>query len=364
MTAYRSMEWRQDKLVILDQRWLPAEVRYLECSDYREVAMAIREMAVRGAPAIGAAAAYGLALAARSHGDSSVEEMRRHLAVAAEELRSTRPTAANLFWAIDRVMGRVANSKASLSSDLARAVLEEAHLIALEDVETNKRIGMFGADLVPDGARIVHHCNTGALATVDYGTALGIIRAAHEQGKRLHVYVDETRPRLQGSRLTAWELLQLGIPHTVIVDGASGYIMRNVGIHLCLVGCDRVARNGDVANKIGTYNLALVARAHGVPFYVAAPTSTIDLEVIDGAGIRVEERARDEVSRLDGQELVPEDSPVYNPAFDITPAEYVTAIVTEVGIAYPPYSESLPRVVEEARRWREALRRKPQRPLG
>jgi methylthioribose-1-phosphate isomerase len=356
MGGYRSLEWRTGELVLLDQRALPGQLKWVICRDHRQVAEAIRGMVVRGAPAIGAAAAYGLALAALSYGGKSVEELLQRLELAARDLRGTRPTAVNLFWAVERVMAR-ARGAGSVES-VVQAVMEEAELIAFEDEEANRRIGAFGMGLLPDEARVVHHCNTGSLATVEYGTALGIVRAAHEAGKRIHVYVDETRPRLQGARLTAWELLQLGIPHTVIVDGASGHVMKRLGVDLCLVGCDRVARNGDVANKIGTYNLAVVARAHRVPFYVAAPTSTIDLETANGEQIEIEERGREEVSRMGGEEVVPEGSHVYNPAFDVTPAEYVTAIVTEVGVAHPPYEDSLPRLVQEGRRWREGLRGK------
>ncbi len=355
MASYRSMEWRDGKLILLDQRFLPREVRYVECTVYRHVVDAIRRMVVRGAPAIGAAAAYGMALAAREYRGASTEGLKRYLAAAAEELKDARPTAVNLSWAVGRVMARAAEVGASGPEELGQQVLEEAHRIALEDVQTNQRIALNGALLVPDGAKILHHCNTGSLATVDYGTALGIVRKAHEEGKRVYVFVDETRPRLQGARLTAWELLQLGIPHTVVVDGASGYLMRTVGIDLCLVGCDRVARNGDTANKIGTYNLAVMARAHGVPFYVAAPTSTIDLTLSSGDGIVIEERDASEVAYAGGERVVPEGSPVANPAFDVTPAEYITAFVTEAGIAYPPFDESLPRMVEEASRWRSTL---------
>ncbi len=364
MSGYRSIEWREGKLVLLDQRQLPRRLEYVECRDYHQVAWAIREMVVRGAPAIGAAAAYGLALAALSYRGTDLQELLGVLTTAAQELKGTRPTAVNLFWAIERVMSAARYQAWGSVQDAANAVLQEAQLIAFEDAETNRRIGAHGAKLVPDGARIVHHCNTGTLATVDYGTALGIVRAAHEAGKKVHVYVDETRPRLQGARLTAWELAQLGIPHTVIVDGAAGHVMRKLGVDLCLVGCDRVARNGDVANKIGTYSLAVLARAHGVPFYVAAPTSTIDLATVRGDEIPIEERARHEVSLLGNDEVVPQASPVYNPAFDVTPGDYVTAIITEAGVAYPPYEESLPKMVEEGQHWRESLRDNLFRPAG
>ncbi len=296
-------------------------------------------MAVRGAPAIGAAAAFGIALAARAG---------RDLDEADRLLRASRPTAVNLFWALDR-MRRVWEGREGSPEDLFPELEAEALRIAEEDVEANKRIGENALPLIPDGARILHHCNTGSLATVDYGTALGIIRVAHEAGKRVHAYLDETRPRLQGARLSAFEMRELGIPHTVIVDGASGHVMKTLGIHLVVVGADRIAKNGDTANKIGTYNLAIAARYHGIPFYVAAPTSTIDLDTASGAGIPIEERDPREVTHCGPVRVVPEGSPVYNPAFDVTPAELITAIITEEGIAYPPFAESLPELVARAR---------------
>ncbi len=226
-------------------------------------------------------------------------------------------------------------------ASIKTAAVEEAKRIAQANIEMNRQIGLIALALIPDKANIIHHCNTGSLATVDYGTALGVVRAAHEHGKQVHVYVDETRPRLQGAKLTAWELEQLGIPYTVIVDSASGSIMRRVGIDLCVVGCDRIAANGDTANKIGTYNLALVAHAHHVPFYVVGPTSTIDMSIRDGDEIEIEERPAEEVSQIGGIQITPQNAPVANPAFDVTPAKYITAIITEQGIARPPYEESL-----------------------
>ena len=342
MTHFRTLEWTGSALRLLDQRRLPAETIYLDLGDAREVAEAIRAMIVRGAPAIGAAAAYGLALAAQR---APAERLLDALEEAAEVLRRSRPTAVNLFWAINRVMDK-ARANGALTADALRAlVLDEAHAIAEEDVATNKQIAQHAQALVPDGAGIVHHCNTGSLATVDYGTALGVIRYAHEIGKRIHVYLDETRPRLQGAKLSAWELNQLGVPHTVIVDGASGFVMRRHKVDLCIVGADRIAANGDTANKIGTYNLALVARAHGVPFYVAAPTSTIDLSIPNGDAIPIEERGADEVACVGAARVVPEGSPVLNYAFDVTPAHLITAIITEAGVVYPPYEEGLARAV-------------------
>jgi methylthioribose-1-phosphate isomerase len=348
MSPYRSIEWQDGIVRLLDQRLLPHEVVYRDISDYHEMAEAIRDMVIRGAPAIGAAAAYGLALAAIKRKAQDVPALLRELEGAAEVLRQARPTAVNLFWAIERVMKRAMDSDWETVEEIVQAVLSEAQAIAEEDIRTNRQIGLNALPLIPDTANIIHHCNTGSLATVDYGTAQGIIRAAHEHGKRVHVFVDETRPRLQGARLTAWELQQLGIPHTVIVDGASGHIMRTVGVDLCVVGCDRVAANGDTANKIGTYNLALVAHAHGVPFYVAAPTSTIDLSIPNGEAIPIEERSPREVSHVGFEQIVPDGAKVANPAFDVTPARYITAIITEMGIAYPPYEVSLAEMVRKA----------------
>ena len=332
---FRSIEWKGDRLVLLDQRKLPAEKVYVELRTPEEVAEAIRAMVVRGAPAIGAAAAFGMALAAR---------VGRDLAEADRILRASRPTAVNLFWALDR-MRRVWEGFSGDREALFSALEAEALRIAEEDVAANRAIGQNALPLIPDEARILHHCNTGALATVDYGTALGVVRVAHEAGKKVHVFLDETRPRLQGARLSAFEMRELGIPHTVIVDGASGHVMKKYGINLVVVGADRIAANGDTANKIGTYNLAIAARYHGIPFYVAAPTSTVDLKTPNGEAIPIEERAPEEVAFCGGERVVPEGSPVYNPAFDVTPAELITAIITEAGVAYPPFEESLPRLL-------------------
>ncbi len=349
MGTYTTIEWIDGKVRMLDQRLIPQEVRYLDYSDARGVAEAIREMVIRGAPAIGAAAAYGLALAAAHSQASDAAALQAELSAAAQVLRQARPTAVNLAWALERVMARLAALELASVQSIRKAVLEEAHAIAAEDVSTNQKIGLHGLAVVPQGANIIHHCNTGALATVNYGTALGVIRAAHEHGRQVHVFVDETRPRLQGARLTSWELKQLGIPHTVIVDGASGYIMRTCGVQLCLVGCDRVAANGDTANKVGTYNLALVAHAHGVPFYVVGPTSTIDLSIPSGQAIPIEERPAREVTHVGEYQVTPDEVEVANPAFDVTPAEYITGIITECGIAYPPYEKSLAEFVKMAR---------------
>ena len=330
MSTFRSVELTDDGVRLLDQRLLPHQTVYRVYAEPAAMADAIREMVVRGAPAIGAAAAYALAFAARTLDAPALLAASRVLAAA-------RPTAVNLAWAIDRMVRR-------LDADGPGALADEAARIAAEDVATNLAIAEHGQALVPDGATVIHHCNTGSLATIDYGTALGILRVAHERGKRIHVFLDETRPRLQGAALSAWELGQLGVPHTVIVDGASGLVMTRRSITCCLVGCDRVAANGDVANKIGTYNLALVARAHGVPFYVAAPRSTIDLATARGADIEIEERSPAEVTHVGGAPIAPAGTPVFNPAFDVTPAELITAIVTEHGVLRPPFGEALARL--------------------
>lgn len=344
--SFKSIEWRDDlrALRLLDQRLLPAETVYNDYTDYHEVADAIRDMVVRGAPAIGDTAAYGIALAAIYSPADKLDDLLSDLAKADAVLRKSRPTAVNLFWALDR-MARLAAQPFAGVDDLRAALLEEAHLISLEDASTCQQIGLNALPLIPQSATIVHHCNTGGLATMDYGTALGVIRTAHEHGREINVLVDETRPRLQGARLTAWELDQQGIPYRVIVDGASGHFMRRVGVDLCVVGADRIAANGDTANKIGTYNLALVAQAHGVPFYVAAPLSTVDLDTPTGDDIEIEERSAEEVTQIGGVPLTPASAAAGNPAFDVTPAQYITAILTEAGVIYPPFEENLRKAI-------------------
>jgi methylthioribose-1-phosphate isomerase len=349
MSTYTTIEWVDGKVRMLDQRLIPQEVKYIDYEGAAGVAEAIREMVIRGAPAIGAAAGFGLAVAAVHSQAANPAGLRAELDSAAHMLRQARPTAVNLAWALERIFARLERTETRSVEAMKEAVLSEAQAIAEEDARTNRRMGENGQAVVPEEARIIHHCNTGTLATVDYGTALGVIRAAHEHGKRVHVFVDETRPRLQGARLTAWELQQLGIPHTVIVDGASGHIMRTQGVHLCLVGCDRVAANGDTANKVGTYNLALVAAAHGVPFYVVGPTSTIDLALASGEEIPIEERPAREVTHAGACQITPDGVQVANPAFDVTPARYISGIITECGIARPPYEESLAEHVKLAR---------------
>ena len=341
---------------MIDQRLLPGEVVMIDLRTVDEVKQAIRDMAVRGAPAIGATAAYGLALAAAVSEATDSELMRRDLESASETLAASRPTASNLAWALERM-----NSRARAASDqspqaIRQLMLEEAQRIADEDVEINKAMGSFGAELIQDADTVIHHCNTGALATVDYGTALGVIRAAHEQGKQVHVLVDEPRPRLQGAKLTAWELEQYGVPYEIISDNAAGYFLSRGQVAGCFVGADRVAANGDVANKIGTYMLALAARDNEVPFYAVVPTSTIDLSLPSGADIPIEERDPGEVLKLEheGRPIAPKNSKARNPAFDITPNRLVTAIVTEVGVMRQPYEETLAAAVEQARKKFEA----------
>ncbi|NSW78707.1 MAG: S-methyl-5-thioribose-1-phosphate isomerase [Chthonomonadetes bacterium] len=339
----RPVRWDGDALVLIDQTQLPhryVEVRY---TDWRDVAQAIRQMVVRGAPAIGAAAACGLVLAAQSIPVAEMADFRAEWLRAADVFASTRPTAVNLFWAIER-MKRVLHTCHTPES-ARRRLRQESEAILEEDVQANRAIGQHGQTLIPDGARILTHCNAGALATVGYGTALGVIRAAVEAGKKVHVYADETRPRLQGMQLTAWELVQEGIPVTVITDNMAGMLMRRGEIDVVVVGADRIAANGDVANKVGTYSVAVLAKFHGIPLYVAAPISTIDLSVADGSGIPIEERAPEEVTHIAGVRIAPEGVRVINPAFDVTPAELVQAIITEEGIARPPYTVSLAQMV-------------------
>ena len=345
MSTYHAITWTGNALRLLDQRRLPHEVVYLDYSDYREVATAIREMVVRGAPSIGITAAYGMALAARQSQAVDTAALRADLAGAAEVLHAARPTAVNLSWALKRTLARV-NDPALDSCDAIRAaVLDEARAIFAAERAANLQIGRNALPLIPDGAQIIHHCNTGPLATGEIGTALGVIIAAHEAGKHVHAYVDETRPRLQGARLTAWELQQAGVPFTVIVDSAAAHIMHTRGVDLCVVGCDRIAANGDTANKIGTYTLALAAHAHGVPFYVVGPTSTIDMAIASGDEIEIEERPAREMTHVFACQITPEGVQVANPAFDVTPAQYITAIITERGVVYPPFTANLARLM-------------------
>ncbi|MGI9295034.1 MAG: S-methyl-5-thioribose-1-phosphate isomerase [Pseudomonadales bacterium] len=344
MSVYKSIEWLDNDTAIrvLDQSILPARVEYRTCRTVADIEVAIRDMVVRGAPLIGVTAAYGLVLAAYREKAEDIQTLQQRVSEADEILRASRPTAVNLFWALDEMTRRVEQHQFSNADEYRNALLQCAHQLADEDIAINKGIGNAALALMPnEKVTFIHHCNTGALATVDYGTALGVIRMAHEKGLSIHVFVDETRPRLQGARLTCWELKEQGISHQLIVDGASAHVMQKFDVDMCVVGCDRVAANGDVANKIGTCNLASVAKANGVPFYVAAPLSTVDLETTCGADIEIEERAAEEVTVVDGSEVAPADTEVYNPAFDVTPADLITAIITEKGIVYPPFQQNL-----------------------
>ncbi|MBN1485647.1 MAG: S-methyl-5-thioribose-1-phosphate isomerase [Chloroflexia bacterium] len=344
----RCFAWRGDVLHLLDQTRLPQQEEWLECHSAGDVARAIVEMRVRGAPAIGIAAAFGVALAALRAGAGDSSELMAAIEQAGQTLVQTRPTAVNLAWAVQRMQARAQALKMLDPEEAALALLQEARTIAEEDEAANRRMGMLGQALLPAKASVLTHCNAGALATGGYGTAVGMIRAAHEQGKEIHVFVGETRPFLQGARLTAWELQRLGIPFTLITDSMAGHFMRQGQVDAVIVGADRIAANGDVANKIGTYSLAVLAFAHGIPFYSVAPTSTLDLSLSDGAKIPLEQRSPREVTHIGAVPVAPEGAPVAHPAFDSTPHRYVNAIVTERGVARAPYEESLRRLVEEA----------------
>jgi len=342
------VEWRGDAVAILDQRLLPHREEVLECRTVGEVAEAIRSLAVRGAPIIGVAAAYGMALAAAVSTQGRPRRLLAELEEAARTLKAARPTAVNLGWAVDRMMRVATGQCCSVGSTVQRvheAMVAEALAIEAEDREACAAMGAHGLALVPEGANVLTHCNTGMLCTAGIGTALGVIVTAHRAGRRVHVWVDETRPVLQGARLTAWELGRLEIPRTLIVDGAAGSLMARGLVDLVIVGADRIAANGDVANKIGTYGLAVLARHHGVPFYVAAPTSTVDPSTPTGAAIPIEERDPAEVLAPLGVPVAEPGTPAANPAFDVTPAELITAIVTEAGVVRPPYRETLPKLL-------------------
>ena len=337
-----------DVVVMIDQRKLPAQEVYVRCKSASDVARAIKTMVIRGAPAIGVAAAMGLALGMRKSSATGTQKFAAEFQKSCDLMAATRPTAVNLFWAIERMKRCFAEAaQAGESVDQIKDRLErEAQLIHDEDVESCRAMGAHGAQVVPADARVLTHCNAGALATAGYGTALGVIRGAVEQGKRVAVFADETRPFLQGARLTAWELVRDGIPTTVITDNMTAALMRKVPIDLVVVGADRIAANGDTANKIGTYGVAVLAREHKVPFYVAAPLSTIDLNTPDGDHIPIEERNAREVSHVGSSQLAPEGASIWNPAFDVTPHQYIAGIITERGIFRPPYIESLKRAFE------------------
>ena len=332
------IRWERHRLLLLDQRLLPVEERMREYTRWRDVADAIRTLVVRGAPAIGCAAAFGVVLAARQSAAPDGKALVADLEEAIKGLAATRPTAVNLFWALDRMRG-VAEAHRGLPVPALRERLRgEAQAILDEDLAANKALGAHGAALVPERARILTHCNAGALATAGFGTALGVIRAAHEHGRVALVWVDETRPVMQGSRLTAWEMVKEGIPHRLISDVAAGFVMKQGEVDIVVVGADRIAANGDTANKIGTYSVAVLAQHHGIPFYVAAPFSTIDPSIPSGAAIPIEERSDDEVRKIAGRQTAPAETPVYNPAFDVTPAELIAGIITERGVFRFPYS--------------------------
>ena len=334
-----TIEWREDRVVMIDQRKLPLEEVYVECRTEEEVARAIETMVIRGAPAIGVAAAYGVTLGVMSAGPTA--EVDRQFDRIVERLARTRPTARNLFWALERMKRVHAENRLLPCGALGLRLLREAQAIEAEDLEMNKKIGSFGKDLIADGDSVLTHCNAGGLATAGYGTAIGIIRAAFEEGKKIHVFVDETRPFLQGARLTAWELQKLGIPMTLITDSMAGWLMKKGEVNLVITGADRIVRRGDAANKIGTYSLAVLARHHGLPFYIAAPLSTFDFRLRTGEEIPIEERPGDEVRRAGGCAITLPDIPVRNPAFDVVPARLISAIISERGIARPPYGKSL-----------------------
>jgi methylthioribose-1-phosphate isomerase len=338
-----TLNWTPEGVSFIDQTRLPLEESYVLATTYEEVADVIFTMVVRGAPAIGVSAAYGVALGARNSAAGSAEEFAPEFEKICARLAATRPTAVNLFWAIDRMKNLFASLRTARASmdEIKERFLAEAHAMYEEDIVACKTMGAFGGALLPDEGGVLTHCNAGALATCGYGTALGVIRSAVEQGKRIHVYADETRPFLQGARLTAWELMADGIPTTVICDNMAASLMRAGRIKAVVVGADRIAANGDFANKIGTYNVAILAREHGIPFYCAAPWSTIDIATPTGDAIPIEERNRIEVTHHGGKQLTPHGVGICNPAFDVTPAKYVTAIITERGVLRAPYVESL-----------------------
>lgn len=343
-----TLEWTEAGVRLLDQPALPGRVQYRLCRDHHEVAAGIREMVVRGAPAIGVAAAMGVALGVKRSAARSVTELAPEFEAICEALRQTRPTAVNLFWALERMRRCFTDHASGSLTELRQALEAEARRIYDEDIASNRALGRHGAALLPESGRVLTHCNAGALATAGYGTALGVIRAAVEAGKQIEVYADETRPYLQGARLTAWELQQDRIPTTVITDNMAGHFLRTGNIAAVIVGADRIAANGDVANKIGTYALAVLAHENHVPFYVAAPRSTLDLSLESGDRIPIEQRSPEEVTHLAGVAITPAGVPAAHPAFDVTPHRYIGAIITEAGIARPPFAGSLARLLHDA----------------
>jgi len=342
--SFRTIEWRDNAVVMIDQTLLPGDEIYNTYTDFKAVAEAIRGMIIRGAPAIGVAAAMGIALGARAIVADTHESFFRQLENVCDVMARTRPTAVNLFWGIER-MKRVAEANRDKKLDQIREILkDEAIRIEAEDLTICRNIGKWGANLIPEGATVLTHCNAGGLATAGYGTALGVIRAAHEAGKNIRVFADETRPWLQGARLTAWELMKDDIPVTLISDNMAGFFMNRGEITCCVVGADRIAANGDTANKIGTYSVAVLARENNIPFYVAAPVSTLDLTLSDGSKIPIEERPTSELTHIKGIAIAPEGVSVRNPSFDVTPARYITAIITENGIVKDDYRAGLRRI--------------------
>jgi methylthioribose-1-phosphate isomerase len=337
----QTLEWTDSGVVFIDQTKLPTEETYVTCTTHQQVADVIRNMVVRGAPAIGVAAAMGIALGLQNSKAENGADLKKDFDQICESIRQTRPTAVNLFWAIRRMQEKYERLRVQQIPQIKQSLIEEAQRMHAEDIAANQAMGRHGATLMPASGGVLTHCNAGALATAGYGTALGVIRAAVEQGKKIHVYADETRPFLQGSRLTAWELMKDGIPTTVISDNMAGAMMKQGKIGAIVVGADRIAANGDVANKIGTYTVAVLAKEHGIPFYVAAPISTVDLETPDGSKIPIEQRNAKEVTHIAGKQMVPDGVSIENPAFDVTPAKYVAAIITERGIARAPYEDSL-----------------------
>jgi len=336
-----TIAWEGKQIRLVDQRRLPRETRWMVCRGIEEVIAAIRDMAIRGAPAIGVAAAMGLALGAQSIEDQEYETFREKFLGMACDMELTRPTAVNIRWAVERMKAIVDGMRDRAVDEIKEALKKESQDILERDIEINRRIGEYGLPLIPDRATILTHCNAGSLATGGYGTALGVIRAAHEAGKDIRVVVDETRPLLQGMRLTAFELLEEGIPFTVIVDSAAGYLMRMGKVDMVIIGADRIAANGDTANKIGSYQLAVLAKENRIPFYVAAPISTFDFTVKEGDQIPIEERDPNEVLTFAGQKLVPDGCHAFNPAFDLTPAAYISAIITEKGVIRPPFENRI-----------------------
>jgi methylthioribose-1-phosphate isomerase len=343
----QTLEWTKSGVVFIDQTKLPTEEVYVTCTTHQQVADVIRNMVVRGAPAIGVAAAMGIALGVKNSKAENGADLKKDFDQICETIRQTRPTAVNLFWAIRRMTEKFESLRIRPIAQIQQALIEESQRMHAEDIAANQAMGRYGAELMPSSGGVLTHCNAGALATAGYGTALGVIRAAVEAGKKIHVYADETRPFLQGSRLTAWELMKDGIPTTVISDNMAGVMMQQGKIGAIVVGADRIAANGDVANKVGTYTVAVLAKEHRIPFYVAAPISTVDLATPDGSKIPIEQRNAREVTHIAGKQMVPDGVEVENPAFDITPAKYVTAIITERGIARAPYHQSLSELVHE-----------------